>query len=71
MLAKSTAERNTIKKEMQAHTNLHRSDRRLFWSRRELSTMQPNEQWTLLSDTTSRFGIPHISPLPKGWSSLR
>ena len=71
LLAKSVAERTAVKKEMQQHTNLHRSDRRLFWNRRERSATNPTIQWSILSDSTSRLAIPNIAPLPKGWSSLR
>jgi hypothetical protein len=71
VLAKTSTERVRIKKEMRAHTQLHRSDRKLFWNRRERSAMQPTVQWSILSDSTSRFAIPNIAPLPKGWSSLR
>jgi len=91
MLARTATERNQIAKLMRAHTSKMRADRAKFYARRTHAGVNPNLQWTILSDSTSgyiyisnffffnivliffhfSFALPHISPLPKGWGSIR
>jgi hypothetical protein len=71
LLAKTAADQQAAKRAMQQHTRLHRADRQAFYARREKSSLQPNVQWSILSDSTSCFALPYIAPLPKGWSAIR
>jgi len=71
MLATTNAEKKQIKQQMRAHTEQHRSERRIFYARREDSALHPSIQWSTLSDSTSRLCLPYLAPLPKGWSTVK
>lgn len=55
IFAKNTAEKIAVKRAMREHTSLHRSDRRVFYARREMSRLSPQVQWSILSDSTSGY----------------
>lgn len=71
LLAKTDAEKKAVQVLMRKHTNQHRGERKLFYQRREDSALHPTLQWSTLSDSTSRMCLPHISPIPKGWATIK
>ena len=55
MLARTAIERNQIAKLMRAHTVKMRADRTKFYARHTHAGVNPNLQWTILSDSTSGY----------------
>jgi len=58
ILATSATERQAIKRLMRIHTERMRADRNFFYTRRAASKLNPNIQWTILSDSTSGYILP-------------
>eukprot|EP01103_Thecamoeba_quadrilineata_P009529 TRINITY_DN192_c0_g1_i13.p1 TRINITY_DN192_c0_g1~~TRINITY_DN192_c0_g1_i13.p1 ORF type:complete len:858 (-),score=130.06 TRINITY_DN192_c0_g1_i13:38-2350(-) len=66
--ATSDDQKDLLRKERKDHTKLTQAERRSYHQRRFLGRENPREHLSIIIDASSGIHLPHISPIPKGFS---